>query len=687
MTRSLRSDLRLAFGLLLGLLLLVGIAGVVATNTTASYVQRATTQVAPAIDTNDAVLQAMTDIETGVRGYVISQNPVALEPYRQGIRRLPELRRRLRTLMAVDTPEKRLVAAQDRAIDAWLGHYAVPRVHAPVGLDTFEPARFYRGKRLFDQIRAANAATRAHLDQHLADLRADTGDVRRAATAAIVILTLGGLAVGIVTTRLTSRRVRRPLAVLRDVLTDLIAGEHHSRAEPEGPREVVTIARSVNALADETDRLREIEAEERHLQERLLDFGREVRVSLDPDEVVRRGLAELGESLRLGRAYVRLVEDGELQQVAQQWCAPGVEPLGDLATPGSMSALEAIHKRRRPLVSSDVRQDPFYDTERGRSWVDRTGARGSVTLTIAVDEVPVGVVTCIAFEPHAWTSGEIHLAESVVADLGRALAHARLYTAQVEAVQRLQALDRAKDEFLSSVSHELRTPLTSINGYVELLEDDDLEPTEQQRRLLTVVRRNVDRLRLLIEDLLTLSRIESGAFRSTFEDVDLPALVRCGVDDLRPQAEQAGIDVRVDVPERPLVVHGDPGQLARAVLNVLGNAVKFTPSGGRVAVTVREDAEHGCVVAEVSDTGIGIPEADLPDVFTRFFRASNAVSASVPGTGLGLVIVRTILDNHGGSLGLTSLQGEGTTVRMSLPYTPPAQSPQPSGIGRGQSSF
>jgi len=687
MTRSLRSDLRLAFGVLLGLLLLIGTAGVVATTATAANVERATTRVAPAINANDAVLQAMTDIETGVRGYAISGDRATLEPYRQGLRRLADLRGRLRVLLDEDPRDRRLYAAQMSAIDAWLDRYALPRVQAPAGPETFRPGRFYRGKRLFERVRAANAATSAHLDRHLGDLRADADRLRRTVSVAVVVLTFGGLVVGVITTRRTSRRVRRPLAALRDVLTALIAGEHDARAEPDGPREVVTIARSVNALADETDRLRGIETEERHLQERLLEFGRAVRSSLDPDDVLARGLAELGEALRLGRAYVRLVEDGELRGVTHQWSAPGVEPLADLATPGSVSALEAIHKRRRPLVSPDVREDSFFSTARGRQWVERTGARGSLTLPIPVDEVAVGVVTCMAFEPRDWTAGELHLAESVVADLGRALAHARVYTAQVEAVRRLEALDRAKDEFLSSVSHELRTPLTSISGYVELLEDDDAEATDQQLRLLAVVRRNVDRLRSLIEDLLTLSRIESGAFRSTFDDVDLTALVRSGVDDLRPQAERGGVAVSVDAPEGPLVVHGDPGQLARAVLNVLGNAIKFTSSGGRVAVSVRDDAEHGSVAVEISDSGMGIPEGDLSEVFTRFFRAGNAVAASVPGTGLGLVIVRTILDNHGGSLTLTSTQGVGTTVRMSLPYSPSTRDRQPSGIGVGGPSL
>jgi two-component system phosphate regulon sensor histidine kinase PhoR len=299
-----------------------------------------------------------------------------------------------------------------------------------------------------------------------------------------------------------------------------------------------------------------------------------------------------------------------------------------------------------------------------------SGARGSIVIPVVVDDVPVAVVTCVDFAPRAWTGQEVHLVESVAADLGRALAQAKLYTAQVEAVHRLQQLDRAKDEFLSSVSHELRTPLTSINGYVELLEDEEAGPVSaQQHSLLHVVRRNVDRLRVLIEDLLTLSRIESGAFRSTLKEVDLAALVRAGVDDMRPQAAAGRVEVHMRLPDGPVRIHGDGGQLARALSNVLGNAIKFTAAGGQVHVEVRPEPERGAVVLEVRDTGMGIPEADQERVFSRFFRAGNAVEAGVPGTGLGLVIVRTIVDNHGGSLALTSREGEGTEVTFLLPDT------------------
>lgn len=659
--RSVQQDLRVAFGALLVALTLVGAGGVAATVLTSTYVDRASSRVVPALESSETMLQTMTEVEAGLRAYELGGSAQMLRLYEQDMRRLAAQRRQLRAALVGDEAMS-LLARQSRAIEAWLAGHDVRTD------DTASDQSLAVEHAAFDRVRTTSAALRAHLRARLDSLRTRADRARWALVGGVVALTGLGLVVGSVTTRRVSRRVRRPLVHLHDVLTALTRGEHRTRATPSGPRELVSIARSVNALADETDRLRAAEAADRRIQERLLAFGREIRSTLDPDEVVRRGLDELGDALQLSRAYVRLVEDGELRDPSAQYCAPGLGELRDLRTPGSISALQALHKRGVPMASTDVLEDPFFETDRGREWQRRTQARGSMTVPVAVDNVPIGVITCITGRPHEWTETEKNFAMAVAAELGRALEHAQLYTAQVAAVQRLEELDRAKAEFLSSVSHELRTPLTSIHGYVELLEDDDVDP--QHRRLLGVVRRNVDRLRVLIEDLLTLSRIESGAFRSTMQAVDLAELVTASVDDVRPQAAHAGVELSVDVPGRRLVVQADSGQLARAVVNVVGNAIKFTPQGGAIDVEVRTDAERRRLDVVVCDTGMGIPEADLERVFTRFFRASNAVTAGVQGTGLGLVIVRTILDNHGGALDLQSKVGEGTTVTLTLPWEP-----------------
>jgi two-component system, OmpR family, sensor kinase len=244
--------------------------------------------------------------------------------------------------------------------------------------------------------------------------------------------------------------------------------------------------------------------------------------------------------------------------------------------------------------------------------------------------------------------------------------NARVLELEREAVERLQSLDRAKTDFLSTVSHELRTPLTSIAGYVELFEDgfiDDISP--QQRGMLTIVHRNVDRLRNLIEDLLTLSQAESEAFRTSFDLLDLNHLVSDTAHDLRQTAAQRDVTVTEVLASHPMVVRGDTAQLSRALLNLVSNAVKFSNEGGDVTLRVRQVGADA--VVEVVDHGIGIPAADMPNLATRFFRARNAVDAEIGGTGLGLRIVHTVMDNHGGRLDVESVEGEGTSARMVVP--------------------
>ncbi|HLN76013.1 MAG TPA: ATP-binding protein [Nocardioidaceae bacterium] len=233
-------------------------------------------------------------------------------------------------------------------------------------------------------------------------------------------------------------------------------------------------------------------------------------------------------------------------------------------------------------------------------------------------------------------------------------------------VSQLRQLDRAKDDFVSTVSHELRTPLTSIAGYMELLEDGFApELTPQQKGMLSVVKRNVDRLRSLIEDLLTLSQVESDAFRTSFDVLDLSHLTSDVAHDVAEIAARAHVSVREANPGHPVLVCGDSGQLSRALLNLVTNAIKFSQPGGHVLIRLTE--ADGRAVVSVVDHGIGIPAGELPTLGTRFFRGSNAVEAEITGTGLGLRIVQTIADNHGGRLEIESTEGEGTTVRFVIP--------------------
>jgi PAS domain S-box-containing protein len=246
----------------------------------------------------------------------------------------------------------------------------------------------------------------------------------------------------------------------------------------------------------------------------------------------------------------------------------------------------------------------------------------------------------------------------------------------------VRATERMKDQFVSLISHELRTPLTSILGYLELVLEDEEQPlTEEQRSYLTTVERNADRLLRLVGDLLFTAQVDAGRFTLQPQDLDLATVVRAAEETARVSAAAAGVEMVVDVPEHGLVVAGDAVRLGQACDNLVSNAVKFTPAGGRVTLSLRAawQAPDGSVttverpgaapVAQlaVSDTGMGIPAGEQGRLFTRFFRASTAQRNAVPGVGLGLAITKAITTAHGGTLDLVSVEGEGTTFTLTLP--------------------
>jgi signal transduction histidine kinase len=379
-------------------------------------------------------------------------------------------------------------------------------------------------------------------------------------------------------------------------------------------------------------------------------------------DAVREAIGGLREILRADHVLVRMASG--------QVGVPPLSSLGDEHLDGPLTALAAcdvgwlnsgdVWATDDPAPAGDV-EPP--EAER-RAWAE---CCDGPVLTVAVSggDERIGAVTLIRDTGPAWTPVEMRLTEVVAADLGRGVHLARLYEREQSLVARLQDLDTAKTDFMSTVSHELRTPLTSISGYVELLLDADAgQLTPPQERMLEVIGRNTRRLRELIEDMLILSKIESGSFRTAKRPVDLTGLVENALASLASAAAKASVGLHTEV-YGPLPLAADPGQLDRVLTNLLTNAVKFTPPEGTVTVTGRRDGNE--IVIAVADTGMGIPEAEQKALFARFFRASNAIHQAIPGTGLGLAIVRTIIDNHGGRIDVASTEEVGTTVTVRLP--------------------
>ncbi len=244
-----------------------------------------------------------------------------------------------------------------------------------------------------------------------------------------------------------------------------------------------------------------------------------------------------------------------------------------------------------------------------------------------------------------------------------------------EVVTRLQELDRAKDDFVSTVSHELRTPMSSIIGSAEMLADGVVgELGTGQQRMVEVIARNGERLLSLADDLLALAAFDRGGGSPRGDELDLRDVVAESVRTVQPPASGRHLAWEVELPPHPVVVVGDPSHLERAVTNLLTNAVKFTPDGGRIETTLSADPGLRTATVTVRDTGRGIPSSDLDHVFDRFFRSEEAQEQAIQGSGLGLAIVKSIVESHEGRVAVRSTHGEGTAISISIPL---ARTPAP----------
>ena len=259
----------------------------------------------------------------------------------------------------------------------------------------------------------------------------------------------------------------------------------------------------------------------------------------------------------------------------------------------------------------------------------------------------------------------------------RALEHSRegerSARADAEQAQMLLALqndqlveaDRLKDEFVALISHDLRTPLTSIIGYVELsLEEGEPELDDERRGYLKIVSRSSERLLRLVDDLLFVARLQAGKLVLERAELDLGMIASQAVEEARPRAEGKRLALEF-AGESPVLIDADKGRLFQLLDNLISNAIKFTPEGGRVDVRVGR-SENGALL-EVLDTGMGLGEGETELVFDRFFRSARVVAQQVPGTGLGLFIARAIVEAHDGTIVASERQGGGTSFRIELP--------------------
>jgi signal transduction histidine kinase/Na+/proline symporter len=314
---------------------------------------------------------------------------------------------------------------------------------------------------------------------------------------------------------------------------------------------------------------------------------------------------------------------------------------------------------------------------------DAPAPRSFVHAPVAVEGRSIGVLSAYSSTGHVYFSPEfLQFFRTLAAQLGLGIQQAELYrelgtlsreleakvqqrTAELEhANRRLTELDRLKSDFVSTVSHELRTPLTSIRSLSESLISGGV-PAQRQQEFLAIIVEESQRLSRLIAQLLDLSRIEAGTMEWRLERLDLREIVEHAVRTNRALFERAGLEVDVELSGHRVPVTADRDRLMQVLTNLLSNAAKFTARGGRVRV--RTFGTSSSAVVEVADTGAGIPPGQVDAIFERFRQGEGGLVVKPEGAGLGLPISRQIVEHHGGSLTVSSVPGEGSCFRISLP--------------------
>jgi two-component system, OmpR family, phosphate regulon sensor histidine kinase PhoR len=658
-----------------------------------------TTVVAPAYDANRQALQAMSDGETGLRGYQLSGGePSLLEPYGKGEQRTGAALRTVRALLERAEKGRRdratvlaAQAAQEKAAAEWWAY-------ARRSVQDYRPGDdpgVDRGKPLFDAFRAANTAVGQRLQAQRNAGRTATVDNLNLDTVVVLLTALLAMLLAAFVGRRMTRALTRPLQGLHGVVTRQNKGERDLRArEDQQITEIRDLAADFNRLLENNQALHLEQAHGLMMHQLSLDVERALRRAADVQGALDVLCAVLGEGLGVDRVMANTVDGQHRVLRGAQWHVSSLAPLGDVPddlSPHVGQLAEQLWSAAGRLAIHDFLDPEVQAQERARIFTAETRARSVIMVPIGLGDRVLGVIFVLAVhEPRRWTRAEANAVQQVAAFAARVLVQAEHEANQQDHVERLERLDRQKTDFLSTVSHELRTPLTSISGYLELLQDGDAgELTAGQRSMLGVIDRNSTRLRGLIEDLLVLNRIESGGLHVERHDVDLGQLVQHTVEELSPLARRGRVQIEVRDCGNGVVVSGDQGHLHRAIVNVMSNAIKFTPAEGRVELSLEvlldEQGPDGpWVRLRCRDSGIGIPAADMPQLFSRFYRAANATTAAIPGTGLGLAIVKTIVEDHGGRLDLTSVEGEGTVVVIDLPLVRAAL---PAGMSTGPGVF
>ncbi|MEE8389343.1 MAG: GAF domain-containing sensor histidine kinase, partial [Anaerolineae bacterium] len=436
---------------------------------------------------------------------------------------------------------------------------------------------------------------------------------------------------------------------------------------------ILTAFANEAAVAIENARLFEAERKQRELTEALGEAAAVVNSTLDLEQVLDRILEQVERVVPGDTFNIMLIDQDDDDNVARVVRGRGYEHRStegqspDLCVPVTkFPTLDKMMRTGKPVVIPNTAVDPNWVPAEGEEW-----RLSYVAAPILIADRMVGFLNVNGIRPGQFGPADAQRMEVFAHHAATAIENARLYQESrrhadelAATVVRLQELDRLKSEFIQNVSHELRTPLAIIHGHTSLLDAGELGKLQpKQQESMDITYRRVQELCNMVEDITLILGVETDPPEPVA--VLLDTLIRAAVKGFQSVAAQAQITLRTEISSNLPHVNGSPAYLQRAIDNLLNNAVKFTPTGGIITVQLRQEGDQ--LVLRVADTGIGIPPSKHARIFDRFYQVDGSTSRRYGGMGLGLALVKEVIEAYGGTIGVESVEGKGSTFTVTLP--------------------
>lgn len=704
MHRSLIGQIRIHLVVLLCLFVVVVLLGFLVSTVTLLQQDRQATHIIALHDDINAMMQAMVDQETGLRGYITTDNPLFLQPYQQGRSVYQAALRKVQDLLTQEnfaSTARALPAAQQRA-QQWESAYVQPQLQAMqsgnIALPRSETAS-NQGKALFDQFRQSMTRLQDAAQQD-ADIMRQTSRTTTIGIFGIAIICVL-LLIGLLWQRFLhfTGSLHRQLSILEHATLRLSEGEFTSQVPPLSNSELDHLGQTFNMMAGALQQQQHI-LKQRDILEAVLTLNKLLTSTLDIEMLLQNFLYQLQQTLHIELAAIYMYDQAREIVLARTTMGIDHQYLTREFTLGEgLIGQVALH--RRPLFISAPATD-ITQGIRTKTVLGSTLPTSLYHLPLLHGEDLLGVL--VAGSLYTMNDNVRNVLDVISSNLSAVLSNSKAYLQiQQQAselatrsreqeqnnmtlrIQRdelrvlntaLEESNQARDQFLTMMTHELRTPLTAIIGFGQLVLRDNERLEQRHQKYIERMIKNGQHLLNIVNDALDMMKIESGRMNVALEQLDVHSFLNSLWQEFQQQAADRGLELRVDISPDVHPIQTDAARLRQIIINLLSNALKFTEQGYIALKAARIPAmndEVERVAISVEDTGIGIAPDFQAHIFDVFYQVDSSITRKAGGTGLGLSIVQQLTLLLGGTIEVSSQPGQGSTFTLLLPLAPAGQ--------------